>query len=53
LNRGGSQDSGRNISLTGFCAVGYEGVACASCSEGYAKFGSKLKEFDFSLTDKK
>jgi len=37
---GGSKDGGKNISLTGFCGEGYEGVACSSCAPGYAKFGS-------------
>lgn len=31
-----------NVSLIGFCGVGYEGVACATCSQGYAKFGCKI-----------
>ena len=30
------------ISLTGFCSKGYEGIACSSCSPGYAKFGSNF-----------
>ncbi len=37
---GGSKDGGKNISLMGFCEEGYEGMACSSCSSGYAKFGS-------------
>jgi len=37
---GGSKDGGKNISLTGYCAEGYEGIACSSCAPGYAKFGS-------------
>lgn len=39
--RGGQQDSGRDVSLTGFCGAGYHGIACGNCDPGYAKFGSK------------
>jgi len=43
---GGSTDGGKEISLTGFCAEGYEGVACSSCAPGYAKFGSNQSCLD-------
>ena len=42
IYRGGQQDEGRDVSLVGFCNVGYNGIACGSCDPGYAKFGSKL-----------
>ncbi len=42
---GGSKDGGKSMSLTGFCEEGYEGVACSSCSSGYAKFGSNPFSF--------
>ena len=43
--RGGyNSDRKEIINLSGFCNEGYEGIACSSCSPGYAKFGSELKK---------
>ena len=43
--RGGIHlDKKEIINLSGFCNEGYEGIACSSCSPGYAKFGSELKK---------
>lgn len=40
--RGGEIEEGSRISPQGFCGEGYEGVACATCAPGYAKFGSRI-----------
>ena len=37
------------VSQIGFCAEGYEGVACSVCSSGYAKFGGKSLLINISL----
>jgi len=46
INFRGGYDPDRKeiISLSGFCNEGYEGIACSSCSPGYAKFGSNFNE---------
>lgn len=38
-SRGG--DIKTNVSATGFCKLGYTGLACSDCIEGWARFGGK------------
>jgi len=33
---------GNLTNLTGFCDTGYTGNACATCEDGWGKFGSKI-----------